>query len=121
VQNAPNYFSYPVGTPDGSLGPRSRGAISQFQATMGFGASGYLNEFEHDILVQYWYCAQAGGGLTVQKAATDPRGTRAISFDDRDEKLGIMPQAGQMASVPATPQVPQAAAPRSDLVLCGLI
>lgn len=107
VQNSLNFFGYPVGTPDGALGPRSRGAISQFQATMGFGATGRLNEFERDILVQSWYRAQAGGALTARKAATDPRGTRAILFEYRDEKLGIVPQGGQMVMAPVAP-APQA-------------
>ncbi|MDZ7884406.1 MAG: peptidoglycan-binding domain-containing protein [Mycobacterium sp.] len=33
VQTALNHFGYPVGAPDGAIGPRSRAAISSYQAT----------------------------------------------------------------------------------------
>jgi len=127
VQNSLNYFGYPVGAADGSLGRRSRSAISQFQATMGFTADGTLNEFERDILVQSWYRAQAGGALTAQKASTDPRGVRGILFDYRDEKLGVVAPGSQMAAAPvapapaspagatAMPQFGQAAAPATAM------
>jgi len=109
VQVALNYFGYPVGTPDGALGPRSRAAIAEYQATMGFSPSGDLNAFERDLLVQSYYRAQAGGAQTMQQIASDPRGSKGLLLSYRDEKLGVAPQgggqmqaAGQMAT--AAPQ-----------------
>ena len=40
VQIALNHFGYPVGAPDGSIGPKSRGAISQYQALLGYPPTG---------------------------------------------------------------------------------
>ncbi|MGL6211258.1 MAG: peptidoglycan-binding domain-containing protein, partial [Paracoccaceae bacterium] len=49
VQTALNYFGFPVGTPDGSIGPKSRAAISEYQAVMGYPATGQLSDFERDL------------------------------------------------------------------------
>ncbi|WP_198144896.1 peptidoglycan-binding domain-containing protein [Pseudorhodobacter aquimaris] len=109
VQVALNYFGFPAGTPDGALGPRSRGAISQYQAHMGFGTSGRLNDWERDLLVQSYYRAQAGGPVTAQQIASDPRGTMGLLHIYRDERLGIgAASGGQMTAVPA-PAAPQPA------------
>lgn len=102
VQVALNYFGFPVGTPDGALGPKSRSAISQYQALLGFAPTGALNSWEQELLVQSYYRAQAGGPLTAQQVATDPRGTKGLLFTYRDEKLGVAAPGGQMAS--AAPQ-----------------
>lgn len=105
VQVALNYFGFPVGTPDGSLGPKSRGAISQYQALLGFAPSGNLNSWEQDLLVQSYYRAQAGGPLTAQQIATNPRGTQGLLITYRDEKLGVSAPApaGQMAAAEPAP------------------
>jgi peptidoglycan hydrolase-like protein with peptidoglycan-binding domain len=111
VQVALNYFGFPVGTPDGSIGPRSRGAISQYQAHLGYAPTGNLNGWEKDFLIQSYYRAQAGGPLTAQQVARDPRGTMGLLITYRDEKLGITPPAGEMAAAPeAAPAAPQTAA-----------
>jgi peptidoglycan hydrolase-like protein with peptidoglycan-binding domain len=116
TQVALNYFGYPVGTPDGALGPRSRGAISQFQATLGYPATGNLNQWERDFLVQSYYRAQAGGPQTYQQIANDPRGAQGLLIRYRDEKLGVVPQGGQFAAAPVAEAAPQvgfaAAAPQ---------
>lgn len=99
IQVALNYFGFPVGTPDGAIGPKSRAAISQYQAMLGFAPTGNLNSWEQDLLVQSYYRAQAGGAMTAQQAATDPRGTKGLLFTYRDEKLGVGgAPGGQMAS-----------------------
>lgn len=101
VQVALNYFGFPVGTPDGAIGPKSRAAISQYQAQLGFAPTGNLNSWEKDLLVQSYYRAQAGGPVTAQQIANDPRGTKGLLFTYRDEKLGVGGAAGgQMASAP---------------------
>lgn len=107
VQVALNYFGFPVGTPDGAIGPKSRGAISQYQALLGFAPTGNLNSWEQDLLVQSYYRAQAGGAQTMQQVASDPRGTKSLLFSYRDEKLGVgAAPGGQMAA--AAPAAPQA-------------
>jgi peptidoglycan hydrolase-like protein with peptidoglycan-binding domain len=113
VQVALNYFGFPVGTPDGALGPKSRGAISQYQAFMGFGPNGTLNSWERDLLVQSYYRAQSGGSATFQQIANDPRGTKALLVIYRDEQLGVRTApTGQMAAAPvAPPEAPAAPAP----------
>ncbi len=112
VQVALNYFGFPVGTPDGALGPRSRGAISQYQALLGFAPTGNLNSWEQELLVQGYYRAQAGGAMTMQQVATDPRGTKGLLFAYRDEKLGIPAPGGQMAAA-------QAPAPQAGFAAAG--
>lgn len=76
VQSALNYFNYPVGTVDGALGPRSRAAISNYQADMGFPVSGYLDDFQRTFLVTAHQRAQAGAIAPYGQefAAGGPRG-----------------------------------------------
>lgn len=109
VQVALNYFGFPVGTPDGALGPRSRAAITEYQVMLGFPGTGQLNEFERDLLVSSYYRAQAGGATTAQMIATNPRGVKGLLVAWRDERLGVTPpaQPGVMAAAPA-PAAPAA-------------
>jgi peptidoglycan hydrolase-like protein with peptidoglycan-binding domain len=103
VQVALNYFGFPVGTPDGAIGPRSRAAISEYQATLGFVPNGNLNAFERDLLVSSYYRAQAGGAATLAQIAQNPRGAKGLLIGYRDERLGVAPQGGQMAAAPQAP------------------
>lgn len=104
VQTALNHFGYPVGTPDGAIGPRSRAAISEYQATLGYPPTGQLTEYERAHLIGSYHRAVAGGALTMQQAAANPMGMRGLLVTWRDEAAGIVPQA------PAAP-LPGAAAP----------
>lgn len=108
TQVALNYFGYPVGTPDGVLGRNSRGAIAEYQMTLGYPATGQLTEYERSHLVGSYHRAVAGGALTMQQAAANPMGMRGLLLTWRDEAMGIAPQ-GQMAAMPAMPAVPEAA------------
>jgi peptidoglycan hydrolase-like protein with peptidoglycan-binding domain len=98
VQTALNYFGFPVGTADGSIGPKTRGAISEYQATMGFPATGQLNDFERDILISSYYRAQSGGAATAQLMATNPRGAKGVLIAWKDERLGIGQPTGTLAA-----------------------
>jgi peptidoglycan hydrolase-like protein with peptidoglycan-binding domain len=98
VQVALNYFGYPVGSPDGQLGPKSRAAISEYQITMGFPPTGTLNEFERDLLVSSYYRAQAGGATTASLIATNPQGVRGVLVAWKNERLGV---GGAVATAPA--------------------
>lgn len=121
VQTALNYFGYPVGTPDGALGPKSRAAISQYQALMGYPPTGQLTDFERAILTTAYQRAIIGGPATMQVAASHPMGTRGLLLMQRDEMAGL-PGAGfggaTMAGGFAPPQQAPAfgAAPQQQVV-----
>lgn len=103
TQVALNYFGYPVGTPDGVLGRNSRGAISQYQMTLGYPATGQLTEYERSHLIGSYHRAVAGGAMTLQQAAANPMGMRGLLVTWRDEAMGIVPQ-GQTVAMPAAPE-----------------
>ena len=114
VQVALNQFGYPVGTPDGALGPKSRGAISEYQVLIGYPPTGQLTEYERTLLVTAYHRAVAGGPLVAQTVATHPMGMRGLLLVQRDEMAGIAPavpaaNAGVLAAAP--PVQPDAAAP----------
>ena len=115
TQVALNYFGYPVGSADGVLGRRSRAAISQYQSTLGYPATGYLTDYERNLLITSYHRAVAGGPMTMQQAAANPMGMRGLILQWRDEAAGIVPQGqyapqGQMAVAPAAP-APEPEAP----------
>ena len=98
VQTSLNYFGFPVGTPDGALGPKSRAAIAEYQVTMGFPGTGQLNDFERDVLVSSYYRAQSGGAATATLMATNPRGAKGVLIAWKDERLGIGLPQGTLAN-----------------------
>ena len=110
TQVALNYFGFPVGAPDGALGARSRGAIAEYQAVLGYPATGELNAFERDFLVQSYYRAQSGGATVMNQIATDPRGARGLLVNWRDERLGV-PGQNTATTTTATAPPPPAATP----------
>lgn len=110
VQTALNYFGYPVGTPDGAIGPKSRAAISQYQALMGYPPTGQLTDFERAILTTAYQRAIVGGAATMQVAASHPMGTRGLLLMQRDEMAGL-PGAGFGAGGMAGGFVPPQTAP----------
>lgn len=114
VQTALNYFGYAVGTPDGAIGPKSRAAISQYQALMGYPPTGALTDFERTILTTAYQRAIIGGQATMQVAASHPMGTRGLLLMQRDEMAGL-PGAGfggAMAGGFVPPQQAPAFAPQ---------
>lgn len=97
------------------LGRQSRGAISQYQSTLGYPATGYLTDYERNLLITSYHRAVAGGPVTMQQAAANPMGMRGLIMQWRDEAAGIVPQGqytpqGQMAVAPAAP-APEPEAP----------
>lgn len=78
VQTALNYFAFPVGTPDGVLGRKSRAGISDYQAFMGYPVTGELTPGQREVLVNAFYRAQAGGAATEQAIASNPQGVRGL-------------------------------------------
>ncbi|MAU52556.1 MAG: hypothetical protein CMN17_09315 [Roseovarius sp.] len=122
-QAALNYFGFPAGTPDGVRGRNTRNAAAQYQAHMGFPATGYLTDYEHQFLVSSYYRAQSGGAATAQLIAQRGQGTRGLLHAYRDEAAGLPPtyaatpvpqaQSPVMAAIPQAAQVqpPAAAVP----------
>ncbi|MGO4854345.1 peptidoglycan-binding domain-containing protein [Phaeovulum sp. W22_SRMD_FR3] len=98
VQVALNYFGFPVGAPDGALGSRSRAAIGQYQAVLGYAPTGQLTDYERVLLVGSYQRALAGGNQTMQLAAANPMGLKGLLVSWRDEAAGV--------SVPAPVPLP---------------
>jgi peptidoglycan hydrolase-like protein with peptidoglycan-binding domain len=120
VQTALNYFGYPVGTPDGAIGPKSRAAIKDYQAFIGYPATGELSEHERTILVTSYHRALAGGPVIASAVAGSVYGLKAVLIAQRDEMAGVgtlaaeasqpVPVASPPALVLAEPEVEVAAA-----------
>ena len=98
VQTALNAFGFNVGTPDGSLGPKSRAAVSQMQATLGYPPTGQLTDYERSILVTAYHRSVAGGPAVSQVVATHPMGMRGLLLVQRDEMAGLPTQTGVTGS-----------------------
>jgi peptidoglycan hydrolase-like protein with peptidoglycan-binding domain len=99
VQVALNYFGYPVGTPDGAIGPKSRAAIAEYQAFLGYPATGELTERERTILVTAYHRAVAGGPVIAEAVAGSVYGLKAVLIAQRDEMAGVAP-GGMLAGTP---------------------
>jgi peptidoglycan hydrolase-like protein with peptidoglycan-binding domain len=109
IQTSLNYFGFPAGVPDGVLGRNSRAAVAQYQAFMGYPATGQLTQYEREFLVGSYHRAIAGGAATTQMVAANPMGTRGLLKTYQQEA------AGMMATAPAA--VPQPAAPGTTIVV----
>lgn len=110
VQTALNYFGYNVGTPDGAIGPKSRAAISSYQAFLGYAPTGQLTEHERTILVTSYHRAVAGGPVVASTVSGSPYGMKAVLIAQRDEMAGIAPMGGMAANgLPAPGSVAAAA------------
>lgn len=107
VQTALNFFGFPVGTPDGAIGPKSRSAISTYQATLGYPATGQLTEYERTVLVTAYHRGVAGGPFVAQAVASHPMGIKGLLLMQRDEMAGVTAQA--QAPAAAAPVAPVAA------------
>ncbi len=78
VQKSLNYFGFNAGSVDGVKGRRTRAAISDFQAYMGYPATGQLTDFEKDFLLASYDRAILNGSST---------GSRAILGEYRDDLI----------------------------------
>lgn len=130
-QTALNYFGFPAGSPDGVRGRNTREAAAQFQAHMGYPATGYLADYERQFLISSYYRAQSSGAATAQLIAQRGQGTRGLLHAYRDEAVGVPTYAAApvpapaasstvMASIPEAAQVPQALAAEQTPAATGL-
>ena len=104
IQASLNYFGFNAGAVDGQLGRKTRDAVSQYQAYLGYPVTGQLSAFEQNLLISSYNRAQAGGYAVQQQVAATPDGTRGLLKTYRAE------MAGQVPAAPA-PQTFAAAAP----------
>jgi peptidoglycan hydrolase-like protein with peptidoglycan-binding domain len=88
VQIALNHFGFNVGAPDGAIGPRSRAGISQYQAYLGFPATGQLTDFERNILITSYQRATMGGPQVTRVVSSHRDGMRGLLAVVRDEFSG---------------------------------
>lgn len=121
VQTALNYFGYNVGTPDGAIGPRSRAGISQYQALLGYPATGQLTEYERTLLVTAYHRAVAGGPVVAQTVTTHPMGMKGLLLQQRDEMAGISPTVAPVPTAPLLPVAPAAGVVAGAAVLPSLM
>ena len=116
VQIALGYFGFDAGSPDGVSGQRTRGAISAYQAFMGFPVSGHLSDYERSFLISSHARALAGGGQTTEIVAAQGMGSRGLlKTYQQNQSSGAVMNTGVMAqpqaTQPAPPPSPQAAPP----------
>ncbi|MGJ8627384.1 MAG: peptidoglycan-binding domain-containing protein [Sulfitobacter sp.] len=113
IQASLNYFGFDAGTVDGQLGRKTRNAVSQYQAYLGYPITGKLSAFEQNLLVSSYNRAQAGGYAVTQQVASTPDGTRGLLNTYRAEMAGQSPAiVAPSTTVVVAPQpVPQAIAP----------
>ncbi|MGC9370271.1 MAG: peptidoglycan-binding domain-containing protein, partial [Paracoccaceae bacterium] len=116
VQTSLNYFGFPAGTVDGVMGRNTRNAVAQYQAFMGYPATGQLTQYERDFLVTSYHRAIAGGPATTQLIATNPMGARGLLKNYQQEAAGMTATTPvvtqpQTQTAPAAPQTSTATAP----------
>ena len=113
VQTALNYFGWNVGTVDGALGQRSRGAINQYQAAMGYPSTGQLDDNQRAFLLNSHQRAMAAMSIPPYNQVYAQQGPQGLLRTFRNEQLGIPTPGIQQAVAPApvapvqpTPQAP---------------
>ena len=89
TQTALNYFGFNAGGADGVMGSRSRAAVSQYQAHMGWPATGHIQSHEREMLHSFYSRAQVGGPEVVKAMQRNPQGVRGLLTAWRDERMGI--------------------------------
>lgn len=78
TQTSLNYFGFPAGSPDGVMGRKSRAAISQYQAYLGYPSTGQLTEYERGFLNSARQRALASGFQATQQANSHPDGSKVL-------------------------------------------
>lgn len=99
IQASLNYFGFNAGTVDGQLGRKTRNAVSQYQAYLGYPVTGKLSEFEKNLLTSSYNRAQAGGYATQQQIAANFDGPRGLLKTYRTEMAGGTANGTVTASV----------------------
>lgn len=95
TQTSLNYFGFPAGSPDGVMGRKSRAAISQYQAYLGYPSTGQLTEYERGFLNSARQRALASGFQATQQASAHPDGSKILLKIYMNEQLQQQRQAQQ--------------------------
>jgi len=106
VQVALSYFGYNVGGADGVLGRNSRAGIRRYQADMGYGVDGYLDEHELNFLLGSHQRALASAHMAPYAQIVATQGRPGLLRTYRNEQLGIATPQTQMATAPQPAPVP---------------
>lgn len=86
IQRALNHYGYSVGTVDGSLGKRSRNAISDYQKSKGMKATGKLTgQQKSELLTSYGNAKQKNNNAATQAAAIGALGLGNQVIRNRNE------------------------------------
>lgn len=103
VQDSLNHFGWNVGTADGSLGPKSKSAIKEYQAFMGYPATGDLSAEQRNVLVTSYHRSQAGGAVISEIVSGSVYGLRGVLIAQAQEMApgGTMAAAGPITVEPA--------------------
>ncbi len=120
IQSSLNYFGFDAGQVDGQLGRKTRDAVSQYQAYLGYPVTGKLSTFEQNLLVSSYNRAQAGGYAVHQQVAANPDGTRGLLKAYRAEMAGqTAPAVAGNTTIVVAPQAPAAAPAAATTTLAG--
>ena len=91
VQQALNHFGWNVGTADGALGAKSKAAVKEYQAFMGYPVTGDLTGQERSVLVTAYHRAQTGGSVISEIVSGSVYGLRGVLIAQAQE---MAPAAG---------------------------
>ncbi|GAA6176881.1 peptidoglycan-binding domain-containing protein [Sulfitobacter pacificus] len=118
IQASLNYFGFNAGAVDGQLGQKTRNAVSQYQAYLGYPVTGQLSAFENNLLISSYNRAQAGGYAVQQQVAATQDGTRGLLKTYRAEMAGQSPAGNGTAqtTIVVAPQVAPQPAPTTPVV-----
>lgn len=119
IQASLNYFGFNAGAVDGQLGRKTRNAVSQYQAYLGYPVTGQLSAFEQNLLVSSYNRAQAGGYATQQLVASNIDGTRGLLKSYRAEMAGQTTSVAAAAPSTTIVVAPQAVAPQPQASLAA--
>lgn len=78
IQASLNYFGFDAGSVDGQLGRKTKVAVSQYQAYLGYPVSGQLSPYGQDLLISSYQRAMASGYLATQQTMAHPDGPRGL-------------------------------------------
>ncbi|KAE9630147.1 caspase family protein [Parasedimentitalea maritima] len=78
IQSSLNYFGFDAGSVDGQLGRKTKTAVSQYQAYLGYPVSGQLSPYGQELLISSYKRAVSSGYLASQQAMAHPDGPRGL-------------------------------------------
>lgn len=114
TQAALNAFGFNAGVVDGVMGQRSRTAVANYQAYMGYQATGYLDEYQRATLIDSHRKLNAGGGSAYPQVVAN-EGTRGLLKAFSDPSYANQYNTDSNESVQAAAPAPATAAALAPL------